>query len=259
MITTEFYNKHLENYAAIFGTLFNDISIQRESGNTKYQLFKVPLSLASSDKTLAALNDAEKKKDVAIQLPRMSFEILDLNYADGRKRQTTIRTVSKDRRETVWMPVPYDITFQLHIISKNQTDGFRILEQILPYFTPDWTVTADLPEPFNDTIDVPIVLNAVAYTDDYEGDMLTRGRIQWQLTFTMKAHFFGPITKPKLIKKVDINTFNLVNSGLISSTTITPGLDEDGNPTTDPAEAIPYREVQPDDNYDYIIKIKENE
>lgn len=259
MISTEFYNKHLESYAAVFGTLFNSILLQRADESTKFQTFKVPISYASKDKTLAALEDAEKKKDTAIKLPRMSFEIVDIGYAPSRKRQTTIRTVSPDQKQTVWMPVPYDITFQLNIITKNQTDGFRIVEQILPYFTPDWTVTMELPDPFNDTIDVPIELQAIAPIDDFEGDMYTRARISWQLTFVMRTHFFGPITKPKLIKKVNINTFDFVNSGLITSTVITPGLDRDGNPTTDPTETIPYREVQPDDNYDYIIKITEND
>lgn len=259
MITTEFYNKHLESYAAVFGTLFNGMKIQRGDENQKFQLFTVPISYASKDKTLAALADAEKKKDTAIQLPRMSFEIVDIGYAPSRKRQTTIRTVSRDRKESVWMPVPYDITFQLNVISKNQTDGFRIVEQIMPYFTPDWTVTMDLPEPFNDTIDIPIELQAVAYTDDFEGDMYTRARVTWQLTFVMRAHFFGPITKPKLIKRVSINTFDLENAGLMTSTVITPGVDRDGNPTTDPTKAIPYREVQPTDNYDYIIKTTEND
>lgn len=217
MVRDEFYHEFLRKYVAIFGTLFNDITISRDTIiTTRQQQFKVPISYGPREKYIARLEgDPSGERDVAITLPRISFEMTSMQYAANRKLNTMNQivvnddSVSERARKQVWQPVPYDIFFQLNIMTKTMEDGAKIVEQILPHFTPDWTVSAKLLDQMPDIVlDVPVVLNSVQSTDLYEGDFISRRMLLWTLDFTMKAQFFGPIRESKVIKLTKINLYN---------------------------------------------------
>jgi hypothetical protein len=271
-----FYHGTLKKYVVLFGTLFNSTWINRidSHGNIK-QSFKVPISYSPREKFLARITGMQQEKDplkqpFAISLPRMGFEITSFAYAAERKL-TTINRFAKQNtedgniRQFQYNPVPYDITFDLSIYVKNTEDGTMIIEQILPYFTPEWTTTAQLIENPNITLDVPLVLNAVTNDEIYEGGFEERRVIIWTLSFTMKAFFFGPTRKQGVIKLANANLYdstlfdNIFDSigqlDALSRITITPGMTANGEPTTDPDETIDKDLINSDDNWTYIVEV----
>lgn len=279
MLSQTWYHGTLRKYVIVFGTLFNNIYINRTnlSGET-IQTMKVPLNYGPKDKTLVRLKaDADLRRPVAITLPRMSFEISNLVYDPERKLNTIQKLFNLDPNSNrvlyQYMSVPYNINFQLSIMVKNADDGTRIVEQILPYFTPEWTSTVNIIPELNKSIDIPVILNGVSYSDTYEGNFEDRRAIIWTLDFTMKAYLFGPTRKSGsennsgLITKAITNFYvpagEIRNSiGLIDpdeSVIITPGLDENGNPTTDPNLTIDRNEIKPSDDWDYIIQFMSDE
>lgn len=211
-----FYNDLIRKYVVLFGTLFNDIHIRRLVGEEEYQQLKVPLSYSPKEKFLVkTLGDPNLDRPFSLDLPRMGFEITGYKYAGDRKLLTVNRhTATSETGQTMYQynPVPYDISFNLYIAVKNAQDGTRIVEQILPFFTPDWTVTAKLIPDLDLKLDIPIVLNSVTCDDAYENDFITRRAIVWVLSFTLKGYLFGPIitsssTGGSLIKTIIINTY----------------------------------------------------
>lgn len=267
MLTVPFYHSLLKKYVIIFGTLFNNINIERldDNGNVA-QTFKVPISYGPRDKTLARLelNPTGIPKQ-SILLPRMSFEMSGITYAAERKLQTT-RTIftantvdGTNVYKKAYTPVPYDIQFTLSIMAKTTEDATRILEQILPYFTPEWTVSARLLPDFENLTDIPLVIDSVNIEDTYDDSFENRRAIIYTLVFTMKGYLYGPISQSKIIKIVDINystpidmdlSVNEVNS--IQLQEIKPGLDANGNPTTLEANTIPVAQIDETDNYGII-------
>ena len=162
------------------------------------------------------------------------------------------------------MQVPYDIGFTMYIMVKNADDGTRIIEQILPYFTPEWTITANLIPSLGLNVDLPVVLNNVGMQDTYEGDFINRRAIVWTLDFTMKAYLFGPVKKTGLITLANTNFIvpNLItidravgNTSVTASErfTITPGLTPEGLPTANSAASIDRSEIMATDDYGFII------
>lgn len=218
MLQGEFYHELMRKYVVIFGTMFNNIKIVRDAigDGTKSQEFIVPISYGPREKFLARLEgDPEVNREVAIQLPRMSFELTSMQYA-GNRKLNTINKILNNRSDTnnvarteVWNPVPYDMFFQLNIMTKTVEDGAKIVEQIIPHFTPDWTVSAKLLDQLPDVaLDIPIVLNSVQSTDLYEGDFISRRALMWTLDFTIKGFFFGPIRESKIIRLTRVNFWN---------------------------------------------------
>jgi hypothetical protein len=240
----------------------NDISIARTdaNGNT-LSIMKVPLTYAAKDKMLSRVDaDPAINRQTAITLPRMSFELTNLSYAGERMLNRSQRHPVKDptnanKLKTQYTPVPYDLTFQLHIYVKNQEDGTKIIEQILPFFTPDWTVTVNLIPEMNESRDIPITLmNIEGPVDNYSGPMTNdRQMITWTLTFVMKTFFYGPIT-PKPIIKVANTTFYYAVGEALGGFTVTPGLDANGNPTTLAANSIPIANIEVDDDFGFVIE-----
>jgi hypothetical protein len=175
----------------------------------------VPISYGPKQKFLTRLTqDPELNKQVAIQLPRMAFEMTSISYAPERKLPTinkmaAIDSSNSNRLAYQYMPVPYDMTFSLYIMVKQAEDGTRILEQILPYFTPDWTATLNLDHTMQHKYDVPVIINNVSCEDTYEGSFTERRALIWTLTFTMKGFIFGPTRKQRTIKTSYINLFNV--------------------------------------------------
>ena len=255
MFGRTFYHDTLRKYVILFGTLFNDVWINREdnSGNVKQSL-RVPLSYGPREKFLARIDGIDGGRDpqeqpFSIVLPRMGFEITGFNYAPERKLPTRNRfavEVTDDKTQKKWQynPVPYDISFSLSIFVKNTTDGTRIIEQILPFFTPEWTSTVQLVDdaPIDVTLDIPLVLTNVSQDDVYEGSFEERRALIWQLDFTMKGFFFGPIYKQGVIKLANTQFYDATlydditdavgNLEVAARITTEPGLMANNQPTT---------------------------
>jgi len=258
---TTFSHNVIRKYVIIFGTLFNDIYVTREnSAGKNVDTIKIPLSYGPAEKYLSRLQgDPELTRQVATVLPRMSFEMTSFQYDAERKRNTMNKTyVQNADPSTVsyqYSPVPYNINFRLSIMTKNVIDGTKIVEQILPYFTPAWTPTVQLIPEMGDagTFDVPIILTDVSQEDTYEGDFIQRRAIIWTLEFTMKAYVFGPVKNAGLIK---FTTVNLPDQGI--SITTRPGLTANGKPTSNSSISIPYANIESTDDYGFINDITEN-
>ena len=201
MLGTYSYHEIFRKTIVAFGTLFNNIELKRSD-----EVMKVPLAYGPKQKFLARLDQVPDptNKRVQITLPRISFEINGINYDSTRKVSPTqkIKIASTtDKNKNVFMPVPYNIGFELGIIAKNQEDGLQILEQILPVFQPHYNLSVKLLTSVNEIKDVPVVLTNVEYEDDYEGDFSTRRAIIYTLQFTAKTYLYGPVTESKIIKK----------------------------------------------------------
>jgi hypothetical protein len=200
------YNKNIRNIVVLFGTVFNDISIKRlKADGTVEREFKVPIAYGPAEKFLSKLNQGS-----TITLPRMSFEITDYAYDPVRKLQTTkkfkkVKSGSTTDLNTVYNPVPYDFNITLGIMVKYSDDGTQILEQILPYFTPEFQVTMNEMSTMEIKRDIPIILNSVSTEDTYEGDFLTRRALIHTLTFTVKGHIYGRTGDQGIIREVDVN------------------------------------------------------
>jgi len=240
----------LRKYVIYFGTLFNNIHLNRYDANgVVVQTSKVPLNYGPRDKFLARLDgNPDLNRQIAIQLPRMTFEMTGLYY-DSTRKMPMINKVSGQNpnnphgKVSQYSPVPYNIDFTLSIMVKNVMDGTFIVEQILPYFTPMWQATLNLNPDLNLTYDVPITLDNVTQEDTYEGAFTERRAIIWTLNFTMKGWLFGPTTSTNtgIIKDIDVN-FGIGNLGVTPSETlqITPGQDANGNPISAPPTLYTY-------------------
>jgi hypothetical protein len=197
-----FYNRTIRKVVTTFGTLFNDIKLQRYSkdGTTKYEIFKVPLSYGSKEKYLTRITtDPTLNRSVNIVVPRISFELTGMSYDPSRKLPSTLRNFSQAPSgafSAQYVPVPYDFNFSMSIYVRNTEDGTQIVEQILPFFTPDFTVTVDFVPSMNQKYDMPVILNSVNTTTDYEGDMFSTRLIIWDLEFTVKGFIWPPVKTP---------------------------------------------------------------
>ena len=188
-----FYNEILRRTIIGFGTLFNSLEIRQEDS-----VVRVPLAYGPTQKFLARIEQSpDLNKPMAITLPRMSFEFTGLTYDPSRKVTTTQTFVAKDKDDgtetkKTFMPVPYNMQFELSIFTKLNDDALQIVEQILPYFQPAYNLTVELVDQIKEKRDVPIILESVTMQDDYEGDFTTRRVLYYTLRFTAKTYLFGP-------------------------------------------------------------------
>ena len=218
MLGTYYYHEIIRKTIVSFGTVFNGISIKHKDGSgDDYNEIKVPLSYGPAQKFLARLEQqADLNKPVQISLPRMSFEMNNVAYDPSRKTGVTqtFKTSDGTNMKKVYMPVPYNIGFELSIFSKLNDDALQIVEQILPYFQPSFNLTVDLVSSIGEKRDVPVILDNVAFQDDYEGDFSTRRALIYTLNFTAKTYLFGPIaeTTSGLIKKVQTDLYSDTNT-----------------------------------------------
>ena len=219
MLGSYYYHEIIRKTIISFGTLFNDLNIKHKdsSGGVVSQL-KVPLAYGPTQKFLARLEQqANLDKPVQITMPRMSFEMTSIAYDSTRKSgiTQTFRAVDgNDKMKKVFMPVPYNIGFELSILAKLNDDALQIVEQILPYFQPSFNITVDLVESIGEKRDIPVVLNSVNFQDDYEGDFSTRRALIYTLRFTAKTYLFGPVAEnPEgLIRKVQVDMYADTNT-----------------------------------------------
>ena len=211
MLGTYYYHEIVRKTIISFGTLFNEIFIRhKDSGGDTFSEMKVPLAYGPSQKFLARLEQqADLNKPVAITLPRMSFEMTSIQYDSSRKLGVTQSFKASDgtNLKKVFMPVPYNIGFELNILAKLNDDALQIIEQILPYFQPSFNLTLDLVSSIGEKRDVPIVLDSMNFQDDYEGDFSTRRALIYTLGFTAKTYLFGPVPSSSegIIKKVQVD------------------------------------------------------
>jgi len=208
-----FYNEIFRRTIISFGSLFNDIEIKQEdsSGNVNNQ-FRVPLAYGPTQKFLARITQQpELNKSVSLSLPRMSFEFIGLTYDPSRKVTQTQKfkkalTSDKTSIQTAYMPVPYNMEFELAIMTKLNDDMLQIIEQILPYFQPAYTMSVNLVESIGEKRDIPVTLESISMNDDYEGDFSTRRALVYTLRFSAKTYLFGPVSSANsdIVKKVSI-------------------------------------------------------
>lgn len=215
MLDRRFYWGTIRKAIVAFGNMFNNITIQRKDENGEVvQLLRVPLSYAPKQKFLARIQQRPDStaRNTQVVLPRMSFEMISLDYDPARKISPIQRSraLSNDANtlNTQYAPTPYNITVILYVYAKNQDDGLQIIEQILPYFNPDYNLTLKAVPELNILNDLPILLNSVMFEDDYEGDFSARRSIIWTLTFTMKLNFYGPVSPQGIIRKTIATTYS---------------------------------------------------
>ena len=213
MLGNYYYHQIIRKTIVAFGTLFNEIYIKhKNSDDDVISDMRVPLAYGPIQKFLAKIQQQEKlNKAVAITLPRMSFEMTSILYDATRKAGVTQTFKASDGNnlKKVFMPVPYNIGFELNIITKLNDDSLQIVEQILPYFQPSFNLTVDLLDSIGEKRDIPIVLDSVSFQDDYEGDFSTRRSLIYTLQFTAKTYLFGPIADSTdgLIRKVQVDLY----------------------------------------------------
>ena len=214
MLGTQFYHETIRNIVVGFGTVFNNIQlVRKDNTGAIQQTMKVPLAYGPRQKFLVRLNDdADLSKAAAVTLPRIGFEITGLTYDPARKlnRVQKFKKVKGDKAsqlDTQYMPVPYNIGFQLYILAKQSDDALQVIEQILPYFQPDYTITMNDNPNMDVKKDIPVILNSISYEDDYQGDFTTRRAIIYTLDFTCKFYLYGPITSSKVIKTVQVDQY----------------------------------------------------
>ena len=211
MLGTYYYHEIIRKTIISFGTLFNDINIRHDNTDgTTFSQLKVPLAYGPSQKFLARLEQqADLNKPVAITLPRMSFEMTSIQYDSTRKLGVTQSFKASDgtNLKKVFMPVPYNIGFELNILAKLNDDALQIVEQILPFFQPSFNLTIDLVKAIGEKRDIPIILDSMNFQDDYEGDFATRRALIYTLGFTAKTYLFGPVPSSSegIIKKVQVD------------------------------------------------------
>lgn len=264
------YFSTIRKYVILFGTLFNDIHITRTNatGDTTH-LLKVPLSYAPKEKMLTRFEgDPNIDRETAVLLPRMSFEMSSVSYDSSRKLNTLGKVVVKDtdskKLKYQYNPVPYNFDFTLYVYVKNAEDATKIIEQILPFFTPEWTSTVNLIPEMSVTMDIPVTLNNISIEDTYEGDFKNRRALIWTLNFTLKGYIYGPVKKNAVIKFANTTFYiptvtNLRdavgNTSPIDRVTVAPGLDANGNPTSNASISISRDLIEADDDFGFIVDV----
>ena len=214
MLGQQFYHETMRKVVVAFGTIFNNINIVRKNNSgTIIQKMKVPLAYGPAQKFLTRLdNDPSLKNKVAVTLPRIGFEIANLAYDPVRKLNRVqkfkkVKSTDKNRLDVQYMPVPYNLDFSLYVMAKNSDDALQIVEQILPYFQPDYTITLNDMSDMGIKRDVPIILSSVNYEDSYQGNFEERRAIMYTMIFTAKFYLYGPVTSDKVIKTVQVDQY----------------------------------------------------
>ena len=217
---SHFYNRTIRKIVVAFGTIFNDVQIIRynKAGTVEYERFKVPLSYGPKEKYLTKIqSDPNLTKSIQTYLPRMSFELTGISYDSSRKLSSLTQNfnmVSGDFYKQ-YAPIPYNFEFSLSLYARNHEDASQILEQILPFFTPDFTITLNLIPNLGLKYDMPVILNNVDPQIEYEGDLLSTRTIIWTLNFTIKSYIFPPVKENAngIIKQANTNIYVTQVSG----------------------------------------------
>lgn len=224
-----FYHQLTRKAVVLFGRLFDDIVIIRKTNTTnkEFNRFLVPLVYSPKEKMVTrTLSDPDLLKQLQVILPRMGFEITGITYDATRKQNSLLRAAKSNtvsHVSSMYMGVPYDINFALTVYARNIDDGTHIVEQILPFFNPDFTVTTNMVPDLGLLKDTPVILNNVSQNIEYEGNYDSVRYVYWTLNFTMKMYYYGPITYPKIIRTVYANIYqdSSLRSGYITRLNVT--------------------------------------
>jgi hypothetical protein len=290
MFGWKFYFGSIRKYVSLFGTLFNDIYIDRidqANGNTLKTIL-VPLSYGPKDRYLVRLQqNPDLLREINQVLPRMTFEIKSVEYDPARK----LNTIGKNRLvgntanslSSQYNPVPYNFNIDLSILTRNADDATRIVEQILPFFKPEWTTSINLIPDMGITMDIPVILKSIQYQDTYEASFNDRYAIIWTLQFVLKGYLYGPISTSGVILQTNTNLYVPDTNTAAQGVGITPlaegtspisGLDMNGNPVnafsssvvsnssgvyvSNTLVGIPVSEITANTNYGYITDFYAN-
>ena len=216
MFGKHFYHESLRKVVVAFGTIFNNITIHRtDSSGNVVQSLKVPLAYSPKEKFLTRLEQQPNldNREFSITLPRMGFEIASISYDASRKLQKlgkfkAVKSSSSNIMDYQYNPVPYNISFNLFSFTATAEGGLQIIEQILPYFQPDYTVTINAIPSMGIKRDVPIILNSVSYDDTYDGSYTTRRAVNYTLNFTAKTYLYGPVYSQRVIKETQSDIYS---------------------------------------------------
>lgn len=266
MFGAQYDHGAIRKYIIMFGRMFSDIDVVRkDNSGTEIQTIRVPIAYGPKEKFLARLNqDPNLDRKVATQLPRLSFEITDMSYNAARglnkMQRNTSSATNSDSLTSQFTPVPYDINITLYGMFANNEDAVQVVEQILPYFRPEFTHSVKLVPETGQYYDIPTVLQGMSIEDSYEADYQTRRAIIYSFNFTVKGYIFGPVSTKGVIKRsiVDIGipseTF-VPNPDVDpqSRTTLTPGLLADGTPTANSSASVATSTIAASSNYGFAF------
>lgn len=265
-----FYFSTIHNLVKVFGKLFSEIHITRKDtdGNVVHSI-KVPLVYGNKNKLLLRFDtDPNINRPQAITLPRMAYELIGMNY-DGMRKLVNIGKISRkdpdnvNKFKRVYNPVPYNFDFNLYVQGKNQEDCLKVVEQIMPFFIPEFTPTVELIPEMNLHHDIPVELQAVGFEDLSDGSLVDRRQIIWTLSFTMKGVLYGPVVSKPIIKvsKTQFhmgttvgNTVTASESDLAGRITVTPGLTANGEPTTNANNSVDWSVISVDDDFGFVVQ-----
>lgn len=279
MFGNQFYNQTIRRYIVAFGNMFNDITVQRiNTAGTVIQTLAVPIAYGPKEKFLVRFRqDPDLDQQVALQLPRMGFEMTSMTYDGSRRLSATTKNIafnSSDLKKIKYqyVPVPYNISMTLSVFVKNADDGAQIIEQIVPFFGPEWNNTINLIPSIGIKMDVPTILDGITIDDTYEGDFISRRALVYNLNFTMKGWFFGPVKTSGVIKRTQIdlslvysaNTVieplfgqsqpgisneDVARSGRSSRIVLTPAQFANGSPTSNSALSVNYLTISANSDF----------
>lgn len=270
MFNQDYYFQTIRKYVSLFGTMFSEINISRtNSANTVVDYIRVPITYAAKERMLARVQQAPlaDRASASLTLPVMSFEITTMAYDGDRKLGSTgrtafVNTTTPSQLKYQYNPVPYDLGFSLYIWVKNPEDGTKIVEQILPYFTPDFTVTVIMIPELNIKAEVPIILTSISQENNYQGNFKQDQPIIWTLNFTIKGSFYGPIKSQAVILFANTNLHipdssvpiaNAVgNTATISFISVYPGQSANGLHTSNAQLTIPANTILANSDFGYI-------
>jgi len=261
-----FYNGVIRKYIIMFGNMFNDIQVVRyNSAGAAVQTITVPIAYGPSDKFLVRLNaDPNLDRQVAIQLPRLSFELINMTYAPDRalnkmNKNTNIGSSSKVVRSQ-YTPIPYDFQISLYGMFSNNEDAMQVTEQILPFFRPEWTQSLKLIPEIGDYYDIPTVFTDMSIEDTYESDFETRRAIIHTWNFTVKGYVFGPVSNKGVIKRTVLDFVAQQSNNSIATeigphkkVILTPGQYANGSPTANSAASVSYLNISANSTWDYAF------
>jgi hypothetical protein len=273
MFGSQYYHGIIRKYVVSFGNLFNDIVVVRkDSANNRIQTVGVPIAYGPKQKWLVRLTkDPYLDPNVAITVPRIGFEISSIVYSPTRKLSSTIKNVHLNavdgEKKWQYVPVPYDIYFTLSIFSKNADDAAQILEQILPYFRPEYTTNVKILPEMDIVVDTPVELQSISIEDVYEADFQQRRILMHTIEYVVKAYMFGPVydgSAGGIIRRAIVYTHDKMDEDAlaVSRVAVTPSLYANGaplfSPPDDPNDSIPIANINPDDDYGFTVDINEN-
>jgi len=261
-----FYNGVIRKYIIMFGSMFNDMRVVRtDSSGNVVQTIGVPIAYGPKEKWLERINaDPGLDREVAIQLPRIGFELTSMAYNPNRAlnkmhRNTNIGS-SENYVRAQYTPVPYDFNISLYAFFANNEDAMQVVEQIIPFFRPEWTHSLKLIPEIGDYYDIPTVLNDMSIEDTYENDFATRRAIIYTFNFTIKGYVFGPVSNKGVIKRTVLDfAINATGDSIGTEVgpdvkiTLVPGQYANGVATTNAAASVAYSSIDANSNWDYAF------